>query len=221
MTLSRSTGLKPGAFKRGQRKEANAVVKLRKCAVKSCRKEFMPAKPFETWCSPDCGTILALTKLEKGRAGKAKAERVADRVKKAKFKTRGEWIAEAQVAFNAFIRERDRQAGYPCISSGKPLDWSGNNVDAGHYRSRGSAPHMRFDERNCHAQSKQENRYASGNATDYRIGLIARIGIEAVEALEADDAPRKHTVDELKAIRDEYRAKLKDLKKNNQLQQGD
>jgi hypothetical protein len=214
MTLSRSTGLKRTAFKRADRKEADAVAKLhkRKCAVKSCRNEFMPAKPFETWCSPDCGTILALAKLEKGKAGKAKAERAVDRVKKAKLKKRGEWIADAQKAFNAFIRERDRQAGYPCISSGKPLDWSGNNVDAGHYRSRGSAPHLRFDERNCHAQSKQENRYASGNATDYRIGLIARIGVEAVEALERDDTPRKYTVDELRGIRDEYRSKLKALK---------
>ena len=46
---------------------------------------------------------------------------------------------------------------------------------------------------------------------DYRIGLIARIGREAVEALEADQTPRKWSIDELKAIRDHYRAKAKAL----------
>lgn len=42
--------------------------------------------------------------------------------------------------------------------------------------------------------------------------MIARIGLARVEALEQDQAPRKWTVDELKAIRDEYRQKLKALK---------
>lgn len=104
-------------------------------------------------------------------------------MRKEALKTRGDHIREAQQAFNEFIRARDQAAGHQCISSGKPLDWSGNAVDAGHYRSVGSAPHLRFDERNCHAQSKQDNRFLSGNAVDYRIGLIARIGQEAVDAL--------------------------------------
>ena len=121
-------------------------------------------------------------------------------------------MREAQQAFNEFIRWRDQLAGHPCISSGKPLDWSGNAVDAGHYRSVGSAPHLRFDERNCHAQSKQDNRFLSGNAVDYRIGLIARIGQEAVDALESDQSVRKYTVDEIKAIKAEYRAKTRELK---------
>ena len=47
-----------------------------------------------------------------------------------------------------------------------------------------------------------------------RIGgiLSNRIGIERVEALERDDTPRKYSVDDLKAIRDHYRARLKELK---------
>lgn len=206
MTLSRSTGLKRTAFKRTERKEAGAVAKLRKRKCSICREPFEPRSMTHKACKPECAVIL-------GQQTHQKRERKADAERRTKLKTRSDWIAEAQVAFNAFIRERDRQAGYLCISSGKPLDWSGNNVDAGHYRSRGSAPHLRFDERNCHAQSKQENRYASGNVTDYRVGLIARIGLAAVEALEADNTPRHHSIDDLKAIRDEYRAKLKALKK--------
>ena len=41
-----------------------------------------------------------------------------------------------------------------------------------------------------------------------RVELLAR-----VEALEADQAPRKYTTDELRAIRDEYRAKARELKR--------
>ena len=85
-------------------------------------------------------------------------------------------------------------------------------MDAGHYRSRGSAPHLRFDERNCHAQAKRENRYLSGNVVDYRVGLIARIGLEEVESLEADQTPKKYTIAELKAIKAHYVAKLKEMK---------
>jgi hypothetical protein len=70
-----------------------------------------------------------------------------------------------------------------CRSTGR-----GTTSDAGHYRSsRAVLAHLRFNEDNCHAQSKKENRYNSGNAVDYRIGLIARIGLERVEALESDD----------------------------------
>lgn len=177
--------------------------KPKKCT--SCRCEFLPRSPMARACSVECAVKIATATREA-------VERKADRARKAKLKTKGDHIADAQVAFNAYIRMRDQLAGYPCISSGLPLDWSGNNVDAGHYRSRGSAPHLRFDERNVHAQSKQENRYASGNATDYRIGLIKRIGLAAVEALEADQEPRRYTVEELIAIKVLYRLKLKQLK---------
>ena len=142
----------------------------------------------------------------------ARAERKEIRAKRESIKTRAQWMREAQQAFNKFIRLRDQIAGHACISSGQPLDWSGNNVDAGHYRSTGSAPHLRFDERNCHAQSKKDNRYLSGNAVDYRIGLIARIGLESVELLEADQTQRKYTIEELKQIISTYRAKTKELK---------
>ena len=86
-------------------------------------------------------------------------------------------------------------------------------MDAGHYRSRGAASHLRYHPDNCHAQSKYENRHRAGNAVEYRVGLIARIGLAAVEALEADNRVHHWTHDELRAIRDEYRAKLKQLTK--------
>ncbi|MNL72197.1 Bacteriophage Lambda NinG protein [compost metagenome] len=87
----------------------------------------------------------------------------------------------------------------------------GGAYDAGHYRSRGSASHLRFDEANCHAQRKHCNRYGAGRAVDYRIGLIARIGLPEVERLEADNSVCKWTRDELVAIKNHYKARLKAL----------
>jgi hypothetical protein len=193
-------------------KESKAP-KPKRCKNPACGDSFVPQRLGQAVCGYKCG--LAIKDVNQAKAGKALAQvgRREIRVRKEKLKSRGDHMREAQQAFNAYIRARDQVAGHLCISSGKPLDWSGNAVDAGHYRSVGSAPHLRFDERNCHAQSKQDNRFLSGNAVDYRIGLIARIGQEAVDALESDQSVRKYTTDDLKAIKAEYRAKTRELKK--------
>ena len=187
--------------------------KPKTCKNPACRASFVPQRLGQAVCSPKCGLAIKDVNQAKARKSLAQVGRADIKVRKEALKSRGDHMREAQQAFNEYIRTRDQAAGHLCISSGKPLDWSGNAVDAGHYRSVGSAPHLRFDERNCHAQSKQDNRFLSGNAVDYRIGLIARIGQEAVDALESDQSVRKYTVDEIKAIKAEYRAKTRELKR--------
>ncbi|WP_180698952.1 recombination protein NinG [Pseudomonas crudilactis] len=187
--------------------------KPKKCKNPACGISFPPQRLGQAVCSPKCALAMAPANAEKARKAIAQRDRREIQVRKEKLKSRGDHMREAQQAFNAYIRARDQAARHLCISSGKPLDWSGNAVDAGHYRSVGSAPHLRFDERNCHAQSKQDNRFLSGNAVDYRIGLIARIGQEAVDALESDQSVRKYTTDDLKAIKAEYRAKTREMKR--------
>ncbi|NMY04623.1 ninG protein [Pseudomonas sp. WS 5059] len=187
--------------------------KPKTCRNPACRASFVPQRLGQAVCSPKCALATVEVQKAKEKKSLALAGRREIKVRKEALKSRGDHIREAQQAFNEFIRTRDQAAGHLCISSGKPLDWRGNAVDAGHYRSVGSAPHLRFDERNCHAQSKQDNRFLSGNAVDYRIGLIARIGQEAVDALESDQSVRKYTVDEIKAIKAKYRAKTRELKK--------
>lgn len=173
-----------------------------------CPKSFTPQRMGQVVCSRWC----ALRKARHDRVAEEKAEKQSFKARKEAIKTIPELIREADKAFAAYIRERDRLAGYPCISSGRPLDWSGNATDAGHFRSRGAASHLRYNEDNCHAQSKHDNRYLSGNVAAYRIGLIARIGITAVEALENNNIPHKWSREELTSIRDEYKKKLKELK---------
>lgn len=187
--------------------------KPKKCQNAECGAKFVPQRLGQRVCSPACAIATKDKHQAPARKAIAERQRKEIKVRREKLKSRGDHLREAQQAFNEFIRWRDRLAGYACISSGRQLDWNGNAVDAGHYRSVGAAPHLRFDERNCHAQSKQDNRYLSGNAADYRVGLIARIGLAAVEALEADNTVRKYTIEDLKAIKAHYRAKVRELKK--------
>ena len=178
--------------------------RARKCKV--CTEPFIPRQPMQKVCGIECARVEAVRVREK-------AERIADRTARLTLKTRRDWLKEAQAAFNGFIRSRD--AGMACICCDKPLEGPavGGGFDAGHYRSTGSAPHLRFDEQNCHGQTKQCNRWGAGRAVDYRIGLIQRIGLEAVERIEADQTPRKWSIDELKAIKAEYSRKAKELKR--------
>jgi hypothetical protein len=182
---------------------------LKRCKV--CREKFTPVPALQTTCSIPCAFEWGTNSAEKNAKQQAIAEKKEIAHRKKALKTRSDWVKETQVAFNRYIRLRD--AGQACICCGKPLGLEavGGGFDCGHYRSVGSAPHLRFDERNAHGQTKQCNRYGSGRAVDYRIGLIARIGLAAVEAIEADNTPRKWTVEQLKAIRDTYRAKAKAL----------
>jgi hypothetical protein len=199
----RTSELKRTPFRKTMPTEYKA--RTRKCAVKTCRQPFQPRSMTHKCCSPECAQQhVAAEKAKKDRQERQKGLQA--------LKTKRDYIRDAQQAFNSWVRFRDMLAGHPCISSGRILDWSGNAVDAGHYRSIGSAPHLRFNEDNCHAQSKHDNQWKSGNAVDYRLGLIARIGIVRVEALESDNSIKKWTVEELIAIRDNYRKKLRELK---------
>lgn len=206
MTLKRSE------FKRQPAKEPKPKPGPRKIRCKVCREQFVPNPPWLRHCSPDCGAVLAVQLLAKQKAKTQRQERATDKVKREGMKSYPQIIKDVQREFNHAVRLRDQLAGYPCISSGRPLDWSGNATDCGHYRSTGSAPHLRFNFDNAHAQSKHDNQYKAGNAVDYRIGLIARIGLERVEALESDNTPRKWSRDDLLAMKEDFQRLVRELK---------
>lgn len=185
---------------------------------KHCR-ERMPEAMARHVLHEDCiSPWLATRAVKKQAAAKkkaadaAKVERALDKQKRQDQKTIPMLLREVKTAFNAFIRARD--AGKPCICCGQPLGAgdTGGRYDAGHYRSVGSAAHLRFNELNVHAQRKYCNRHGAGRAVDYRIGLIARIGLPAVEALECMNAVHKWRREELLALKALYVQKLKDLR---------
>lgn len=183
------------------------ITTLKPKECQGCGSMFSPRSSFARACCQRCATKVV-------NADK-KAEKAKDKARKRDLETIPELIARADKEFGAFIRERDRQAGHLCISSAQPLNWNaGNQVDAGHYRSKGAASHLRYDEDNCHAQTKQQNRFKAGNAVDYRVHLIGRIGLPRVEALECNNAVVKWERDVLRQIIVIYRAKTRELKKD-------
>lgn len=202
MTLDRSTPLRRTPFKRkplGQREPilTSTTPRRRKCAV--CAEVFKPLRMGQKICGPTCAPAYV-------RQLREKAERAYDRMRKAALKTRSDWLKEAQAAVNAYVRARD--ADLPCISCGRHHE---GQYHAGHYLARGSHPHLALVEANLAKQCAPCNTHLSGNQLKFRIGLIQRIGLAAVEALEADTTPRKYTIDELRAIKAEYTNKLKTL----------
>lgn len=185
-------------------------MKSKKC--KSCGQAFIPFKPMQSVCGIDCAISEGNRKNAIKMRKLARQER-KDRVQKLKdMRTLPQLKAEAQKAFNAFIRARD--AGKPCISCGNPLpaELLGGAFDCGHYRSVGSAPHLRFVEENAHGQCKYCNRHLSGNHVAYRQGLVVRIGLDAVERIESDQEVKKYTHNALLSLAAHYRLAKKQIK---------
>lgn len=173
---------------------------------RACGNEFHPVRPLQSVCDFMCAKKV----VKQDR----KVERENFKKRKDAIKTIPDLIKEAQHAVNSYIRVRDE--GLPCISCGKPptdLGFHGGR-DAGHYRSVGSASNLRFHEDNIHAQCVKCNQWKAGNAVEYRIRLLERIGEERVVALENNNEPHKWMREELIQIKETYKKKLKELKAN-------
>jgi len=170
-----------------------------------CTTEFLPWSSTQKVCSPSCAAIhgkqVEVMKLKRERRKQEKLQRDDLRQRREKLKTKSDWNKEAQVAVNRYIFWRDY--GHECIACGRPLNYGvrGGAVDASHYRSRGSASHLRFNIFNIHAGCVSCNRDLSGNLIPYRINLIEKIGAHRVDQLEHDNAPRKFDIPYLQRVK--------------------
>lgn len=121
---------------------------------------------------------------------------------KTKTKTRSETLpkllAKAQIAFNKWIRERDKDKS--CISCGGPVQ------QAGHYYSQGHHSALRFNEINTAGQCIRCNCYLHGNLIHYREGIVKRWGQDKLDLLDsaARNRVKKWSRTELQAIIDFY-----------------
>ena len=198
-------------------------------SCKICKNKFTAIYDNVWWCCPEHGfeysqLLLAKKKLatERKRKQEAQQERRELKVRKAAFKTKSQWDKEAQSAFNRYIRIRDE--GKDCVSCGNPLIGksnylTGSAIDASHYRSRGAASHLKFNVFNVHSSCTRCNRQLSGNAVEYRIRLIERIGHERVERLESDNEPRRFDIAYLKRIKSIFTRRANSLIKRCQKSQ--
>ena len=190
---------------------AISLTKTYKCDI--CKQPFKKERLTQKICGE---TSCIVEQVYKNKAKREKVERKETKAKLEKLAKKPELVEKAQKAFNAYIRARDY--GLPCICCDKPIPWgttktAGGVCDAGHYMSRGAHTQHKFNEDNCHAQLKYCNspRGLGGNYANYRIGLIKRIGLERVEALECDHKLHHYTKDELREIEATYKQKLKSL----------
>lgn len=194
------------------------------CKNKECGKRFKPEFSFQKGCCHDCMIVIGMDAVKKKREKEAiqrkkKAVEV-EREKRRKLKARkdalrphGYYVKQAQIWFNRFIRLRDH--GNRCISCDKPYQLSfylkGQLFDAGHYRSVGSSPELRFEESNVHLQCVRCNRELSGNVVEYRKRLLIKIGVKKLDWLEGPHAAKHYSIDDLKDITAKYKTKCKEL----------
>lgn len=178
----------------------------KKCRV--CREMYTPSKALQVVCSPSCALLHAKQKGEKERKALAKIERKAIREEKERVKPRSEYMKEAQAVINRYVRLRDAHLG--CVSCERPAAWQGQ-WHASHYRSRGAAPHLRFNLHNIHKSCSICNNHLSGNIMGYRPELVRRIGEERVALLEASQGRAGFTTDYLKRLKRVFAEKTRRL----------
>jgi hypothetical protein len=188
---------------------------------KQCRRRLEQLRPGQM-VHEECVEAYVLRLRAKMLEAAQKKERAETRAKREEMKSQRRLIAEAQEAFNEFIRERDRDAGcFVCDASFQHTEGSlGGVMDAGHVRSRGAASHLRFHEDNCHGECKNCNASFGAKPHEIEEGAIRRIGQERFDALKTNNRPHKWTREELRGIRDTYRAKAKELKAHRSADMG-
>lgn len=188
--------------------KAAKTPKPKTCKNPACGASFIPQRLGQAVCSPKCG--LAIKDVNQGRAHKALAqvERREIKVRKERLKSRADHLREAQAVFNEWVRLRD--ADLPCVSCGRHHD---GQYHAGHYRTVGANPEIRFEPLNVWKQCAPCNTHLSGNLVNYRLSLLERIGAEKLEWLEGPHPACKRTIEEIKAIKADYREKIKELKR--------
>ncbi|MBD1555257.1 recombination protein NinG, partial [Pseudomonas typographi] len=189
------------------KQKSPATRKPKTCANPECATKFVPRRLGQSVCSPTCALATKNVNQTKARKALADIERKAIRAARERVKSRAEHMREAQQAFNEWIRLRD--AALPCISCGRHHE---GQYHAGHYRTVGANPELRFEPFNVHKQCAPCNNHKSGDIVNYRINLVLRIGAGRVEWLEGPHEPQRYTVEQLKEIKAHYRAEIKKLK---------
>ena len=168
---------------------------------KNCKEKFEAVHFLQKYClKSGCARVWVENAL-KQEWNKTKAEM------KNNLKTNQDWLKEAQVIFNTFIRTRDN--GLLCIS----CNTIPKKKNAGHYFSSGGHSNVRFDEDNVHLQCEHCNTYLSGNLLNYQIGIEKRIGAEKLLELHAKaHIEKRWRVEEIKEIIKKYKEKVKAIK---------
>ena len=150
-------------------------------------------------CSPSCAIDLV-------KAKQAKEYKQETTKKRREFlaNDKSHWKKKAAAACHKYIRARD---GDHCISCGE--DRSGNQIHAGHLRTRGAASQLQFHWANVNSQCSRCNLNLSGNLLEYRKNLIKKVGEQMVDYLESNNSVYNWTVEDYREVVEYYQEKLR------------
>lgn len=73
-------------------------------------------------------------------------------------------------------------------------------------------PELRFEPLNVWKQCAPCNNHKSGDIVNYRIKLVKRIGADKIAWLEGPHDPKRYTIEDLKVMKADYRAMIRELK---------
>lgn len=181
--------------------------RAKKCKV--CGEKFQPERHMQPCCSVKC----AIAKVNKDKELNHKKElaifrkkeresKLANKKKKNEYNRKDRLDKLQQVVNQYVLNVRDK--GMPCCTCGK----SSNSVkyDAGHYRSRGACPELRFELTNIHKQcSINCNGWGSGMRSEYREFIKFKYGPDHLEWLDGKHSPLKETLPDDEAIESELK----------------
>lgn len=186
----------------------------KKAKCKVCKTPFTRTKPFETWCSPDCGYKLAVELTEKKKA-KEKLAKKRERIKaKKEFKERDRphQVKLTQVVVNKYV-VYVQEAGKGCYTCDNPLLISGEGkgglIDCGHWLTRGAHPEKARDTRHMRRQCIRCNRYNGGRPEVFEANLRKELGDDVVDEIRSYK-PGKATCEDLIEMRKHYSKLLRD-----------
>ncbi|MDA3806634.1 MAG: recombination protein NinG [Thiomicrorhabdus sp.] len=164
------------------------------------------------FCNNDHAYQYAMKKTKAANDKAFRAETV--RLKKT-IMTRSDWIKKTKTACHNYIRARDE--GKQCVTCDTVLFQGGvgGGFDAGHYRDVGNSKHLEFHALNIFGQCKKCNNPAWGGHSKivYRAEIVNRIGEDLVAKIDADNEPRKYTIQDFERLEVIFKRKLKLLKK--------
>lgn len=142
-------------------------------------------------------------RLKHLEANTAKINRANKAIARNEIKSYAQRLGEAKKVFQKWIRIRDKDK--PCISCGTI---SSSVWDGGHFKKAELYSGVIFNEYNVNIQCGKCNRFLGGNELNYRTGLIAKIGEQAVlnlEHLAEMSRIKKYTNEELEQIKLKYK----------------
>lgn len=198
-----------------------------KCKCKQCaeyvNKESGVKTPAGFFCCFDHAIQFANEKSRKNsdrqaakerrvQQGKDKEERKALRERKIALRTRNDWFDILQEEVNRYVKLRDH--GEPCCTCGTTNPYI--KYDAGHYRTRGGVPELRFELTNIHKQcSVNCNQYGSGMRAEYQEFIRNKYGQKHLNWLDGPHPSLKEQFPDIESIKAEikkFRALNKELK---------